>query len=106
MHKAKINGKALNLYLMKGSIMKKINTLDDMLVEVQKYDEDAYINDEHFLFISFYLRNCEWAITQLDSGTWKLANCLWSDTSTNPQDILNIICSIYNCGKPEEEKVK
>ncbi len=89
-----------------------INTLEDMLVEVQKYDEDARICEEKDWnmsgdpYITFnnnpYLEMLEIICYSSETQEWETV----SISSTNPQDILDILRTIYNCGLQEEEKIK
>ena len=78
-----------------------INTLEDMLVEVQKiYGNNATLH-----------HNTIWINNKSQSVDHEIIfelNYWWFDNykSKNPQDILDIIRTIHNCGLLEEEKMK
>ena len=85
--------------------MENIKT-EDMLVEVKKFDKDAYIGCDDYSYVSFSIKWWDCNISISDSGMWHLENgSIHEFQSKNPQDILDIVRAIYNCGKPEEEKV-
>ncbi len=85
-----------------------INTLDDMLVEVQKiFGNDAYLdsNLDDEIRVDYNKWFGKYMHVILDA-IYIQGNKGWSFASDNPQDILDILRAIHNCGLPEEEKIK
>ncbi len=96
------------------------NILEEILPEIQKIDKDAkmivlegdeviVLDDHNYILDYNYNKDREiiFEIKVVYSWYDKYTYCAVCDleSSKNHKDILDIIRSLYNCGKPESEKI-